>query len=82
MARIVLGASSLFRASEFIVSNLQSRRWMLPEVLRPSQSHIHSKYQLLFSRSVVSDSLRPHGLHHARPPCPSPLPEVTQTHVH
>ena len=24
-----------------------------------------------FSRSVVSDSLRPHGLQHARPPCPS-----------
>ena len=29
-----------------------------------------------FSRSVVSDSLRPHELHHARPPCPSPTPAV------
>ena len=28
------------------------------------------------SRSVVSDSLRPHELQHARPPCPSPTPEV------
>ena len=27
-----------------------------------------------FSRSVMSDSLRPHGLQHARPPCPSPTP--------
>ena len=27
-----------------------------------------------FSRSVVSDSLRPHGLQHARFPCPSPTP--------
>ena len=27
-----------------------------------------------FSRSVVSDSLRLHGLQHARPPCPSPIP--------
>ena len=27
-----------------------------------------------FSHSVVSDSLRPHGLQHARPPCPSPVP--------
>ena len=27
-----------------------------------------------FSHSVVSDSLRPHGLQHARPPCPSPTP--------
>ena len=29
-----------------------------------------------FSRSVVSDSLRPHELQHARPPCPSPSPGV------
>ena len=29
-----------------------------------------------FSRSVVSDSLWPHGLQHARPPCPSPAPGV------
>ena len=25
-----------------------------------------------FSRSVMLDSLQPHGLHHTRPPCPSP----------
>ena len=29
-----------------------------------------------FSRSVMSDSLRPHESHRTRPPCPSP------THVH
>ena len=29
-----------------------------------------------FSRSVGSDSLWPHELQHARPPCPSPTPEV------
>jgi len=29
-----------------------------------------------FSHSVVSSSLRPHGLQHARPPCPSPTPGV------
>ena len=29
-----------------------------------------------FSHSVVSDSLRPHGLQHTRPPCPSPTPRV------
>ena len=28
------------------------------------------------SRSDMSDSLRPHGLQHARPPCPSPTPGV------
>ena len=29
-----------------------------------------------FSRSVMSNSLRPHELQHARPPCPSPAPGV------
>ena len=29
-----------------------------------------------FSRSVVSDSLQPQGLQHARPPCPSTTPRV------
>ena len=29
-----------------------------------------------FSISVMSNSLRPHGLQHARPPCPSPTPRV------
>ena len=29
-----------------------------------------------FSRSVVSDSLQPHGLQHAWPPCPSPTSGV------
>ena len=29
-----------------------------------------------FSRSVVSDSLWPHGPRHARPPCPSPTPRL------
>ena len=29
-----------------------------------------------FSRSVMSDSLRPHESQHTRPPCPSPSPEV------
>ena len=28
------------------------------------------------SHSVMSDSLRPHELQHARPPCPSPTPGV------
>ena len=29
-----------------------------------------------FGLSVMSDSLQPHGLQHARPPCPSPTPKV------
>ena len=33
-------------------------------------------FELQFSHSVVSNSLRPHGLQHARPPCRSPTPRV------
>ena len=35
-----------------------------------------------FSRSVVSDSLRPHESQHARPPCPSPTPGVHSSSCH
>ena len=34
------------------------------------------KYQVHFSCSVVSNSLQPHELQHARPSCPSPIPRV------
>ena len=41
---------------------------------------IYSKYYYIisvqFSRSVMSDSLRPHESQHARSPCPSPTPRV------
>ena len=40
----------------------------------------HSSVQ--FSCSIMSDSLRHHGLQHARPPCPSPTPGLAQTQVH
>ena len=33
-----------------------------------------SRRLLLFSRSVTSNSLRPHGLQHTQLPCPSPAP--------
>ena len=43
--------------------------------------HPNKEYTLLLQFSSVqslslSDSLRPHGLQHARPPCPSPAPGV------
>ena len=42
-------------------------------ILRCSASFISS---VQFSRSVVSDSWRPHEPQHTRPPCPSPTPGV------
>ena len=38
--------------------------------------HIYVFSSVQFSRSVLSDSLRPHELQHARPPCPSQTPRV------
>ena len=37
---------------------------------------------VLFHRSVMSNSLQPHGRQHARLPCPSPSPGVCSAHVH
>ena len=43
-------------------------------MLRSISPYLSSSVQ--FSRSVMSDSLQPHELQHARPPCPSPTPRV------
>ena len=39
-------------------------------------SQINKYLSVQFSRSVMSDSLRPHESQYARPPCPSPTPGV------
>ena len=36
--------------------------------------NVFARSSVQFSCSVVSNSLWPHGLQHARPPCPSPTP--------
>ena len=46
-------------------------------VLHPTQHFLWCTLSSVqFSRSVVSDSLRPHESQHAKPPCPSPTPRV------
>ena len=47
---------------------------MVPSVCPMHNSISHHSVQ--FSHSVVSDCLWPHGLLHARLPCPSPTPRV------
>ena len=45
--------------------------------LSPPQEEIFNTFSSVqFSRSILSDSLRPHELQHARPPCPSPTSGV------
>ena len=65
--------------------NFTGKRCMIAEekndnlVLRQNDKMVDLIFLFIivqFSRSVVSDSLRPHELQHARPPCPSPTPRV------
>ena len=56
---------------------MESHRSHSAGVGHPSQGNIQHFCSVMsdqFSRSVVSDSLWPHGLQHDRPPCPSPTP--------
>ena len=64
--------------------NVDIRKWENLETVRawagkefPDIGHFRREFSSVqFSRSVVSDSLRPHESQHARPPFPSPTPGV------
>ena len=52
------------------------RYWVFSEMFHDSKDSNSVYFSVQFSCSVVSDSLWPHELQHARPPCPSPTPGV------
>ena len=56
------------------MSILRKCHYWMKIVLKSFSSVQFSSVQ--FSRSVISDSLRPHESQHIRPPCPSPTPGV------
>ena len=58
---------------EALWENRVSVSWQMSKVSHGDHS-MHRSDQI--SRSVMSDSLWPHELQHARPPCPSPTPRV------
>ena len=51
-------------------------RMKLRRIIVKTSCHDCSYLHFQFSHSVVSNSLWPHGLQHARPPCPSPTPRI------
>ena len=55
---------------------LQYFYWFWEVIWVPNLPRHSSRISVQFSHSVVSDFLPPHGLQHARPPCPSPTPGV------
>ena len=71
-----------------VYDHLNRRRKVFDKIHHPFMIKISRKWafrehqSVQFSRSVVLDYLGPHESQHARPPCPSPTPGFTQTHVH
>ena len=68
-------------SSSFPIKLENSQVFVLPKVFLATKYTYSEEYRSFiwvssahFSRAVVSDSLQPHGLQHARLPCPSPTP--------
>ena len=57
----------------YLEKTINLKRYLHPNV---HFSTLYNSPDIQFSCSVVSDSLRPYELQHARPPCPSPSPRV------
>ena len=65
----------LVKKTVVILKECARRWWYIEEVLRRLWSLVPIQFSSVqFSHSVMSDSLQPHGLQHARPPCPSSIP--------
>ena len=65
------------RCGEYRVENKNYLRiYLFNRNFSEKEGSLPSSFSFQFSRSVVSNSLRPHELQPARPPCPSPTPRV------
>ena len=67
---------SLLQHHSSNASILQHSAFFTVQLSHPYMTTGNPLSSLLFSRSVVSHSLRPHGRQHAGPPCLSPIPGV------
>ena len=68
--------SSLYFSQWLISSNEFKITWGRDFYWTYITNLVCSRLLVQFSRSVMSNSLQPHGLQHARPPCPSPTSRV------
>ena len=59
-----------------VMIHLLEGRVKVKYLFLPSGFFCLGEESVQFGHSVVSDSLQPHEPQHARPPCPSPTPEV------
>ena len=66
----------LQRVNRYIKRHSTSLKFREIQIKTAMRNHLTPVRISQFSRSVVSDSLRPHELQHARPPCPPQTPRV------
>ena len=66
--------NSLEKKKNLILGKIEIRRRRGQQRMRWLDGITDSMDMLSFSRSVMSNSVRSHGLQHARLPCPSPSP--------
>ena len=66
----------IFQCPVFLLLTAKQKKKICNLIIRFSEAKIYRTSRVIssaqFSRSVMSDFLWPHGLKHARPPCPSP----------
>ena len=62
------------RMKKIFVNHISDSKYMIEFLIHNIWLLLH--ISVLFSHSVMSDSLRLHGLQHARTSCPSPTPGV------
>ena len=72
--KLTVLSSLLLRARNHHLAVLLNINWFT--LLYTWNQHNNVNQLLLFSCPLMSDSLWPHGLQHARSPCPSPSPGV------
>ena len=64
------------------VSILRCSAFFMVQFSHPNMTTEKTERSVQFSHSFVSDSLQPHEVQHARPPCPSPTPGVHSDTLH
>ena len=70
-----LPASGSFPITQLYLHISWPVHWSFSFSISPCNEYsVIISFSVQFSRSVISDSLQPHGLQHTRPPCPSPTP--------
>ena len=71
---LTMGLSRALQHHSSKASILQRSAFFMVQLLHPYMTTGKTISSVQFSCSVVSSSLWPHGLQHARHPCPSPVP--------